>query len=122
MMTTAQRLQVPPGFSGWWCEHCAAPAVGIPEDMDAAQARCGKCRHWSAWWIPAGLSDVPPEVPASKRERAGEQRALSAGAPWERKQPRPERAKDLFNHIRAVMENPDLNPDLRVIEKEEYER
>ena len=45
-----------------------------------------------------------------------------AGAAWERKQPTTNRAKALFDHLHAVIEQPDLNPDLRQIENDEYRR
>lgn len=121
MHTTAQRFHVPPGFSGHWCARCEKPVEGIPDEA-GMPAKCPKCRHWTVYYIPAGLHDTPPEQPASKREQAGEQRKLSAGAEWQRKQPRPERARELFDHMRTVIEHPETNPDLSEIEKQEYER
>jgi len=43
-----------------------------------------------------------------------------AGGPWVRQRPRDEEAKRLFAHMRDVTEHPELNPDLRVIDDEEY--
>lgn len=37
---------------------------------------------------------------------------------WTRVRPRDERAKELFAHMQAVIETPELNPDLRQIEHE----
>lgn len=122
MQTTAQRLQVPAGFSGWWCTRCAAAAENIPDEIDAAQTKCPKCHKWTAYWIPAGLSDTPPETPAPKRAQAAEARALSAGPAFERKRPRDEDARRLFDHVRNVIEHPDLEPDLRKIDEEDAKR
>lgn len=118
MNTTAQRFHVPPGFSGHWCARCERGVEGIPDEA-GMPAKCPKCRHWTVYYIPAGLNDTPPEQPASKREQAGEQRALSAGAEWKRKQPTTDRAKELFQHMKDVVEQPGLNPDLREIEDEQ---
>lgn len=76
-------------------------------------------------WVPPQASALlaqPPEQPASNRARAGEARQLSAGAPWTRKIPTTERSKALFEHLRAVVDNPELNPDLSELERQEYER
>lgn len=124
MHTTAQRFHVPPGFSGHWCARCEKPVEGIPDEA-GMPAKCPKCRHWTVWWIPG--NDERQEAkdenqPGTAREQAGEKRRLSAGAEWQRKQPRPERAKELFDHMRTVIEHPETNPDLNEIEKQEYER
>jgi hypothetical protein len=39
-----------------------------------------------------------------------------------RQVPRAERGKALFAHLHAVIEHPELNPDLRAIEHEDYRR
>lgn len=128
----SQRVVVPEGFSGWWCERCEKP-VAI-EDTLGSPARCPKCHKPTAVWIPPGLggvaraaSDLTSQREVShqrtKRQPAG--RALEwemAGAEFVRKRPRSEDAARLFEHIHAVMENPGLNPDLRQIEDEEARR
>lgn len=119
MQTTAQRLQVPAGFSGWWCTRCEREALNIPEEIDAAQAQCKRCHKWTAFWIPAGLGQVSSDasVQVSSRARAGEERRLKAGAEWQRKMPTSEDAKRLFAHVRQVIENPELEPDLRKLDE-----
>lgn len=120
MQSTAQRFAVPAGFSGWWCyRKCGAVEI---DDTLGSPARCPKCHKPTAVWIPAlagGELTAPPTAPATKRERAGEARALSAGAPWERKMPTAADAKRLFDHARQVIEQPDLEPDLRKLEDEQ---
>lgn len=102
------RVDVPAGFSGWWCERCEKP-VALDEEL-GSPARCPKCHKATAVWIPPAAV-VPPE-----RDKGV--RALQAGAQWERQRPRDERAKQLFEHMRTVAEHPELNPDLRAIEHE----
>lgn len=71
-------MDVAAGFSGWWCERCDAPAHGIPDDLDAAQARCPRCRKWTAVWVPPGaergnfkvIVDMPePDEPVHHEPR-----------------------------------------------------
>lgn len=118
MKSTAQRFNVPAGFSGHWCTRCEKPAVGIPEEA-GSPAKCPKCRHYTVWWIPQSspMSEVQSPMPGTARARAGEARALSAGPEHERKRPRDEDAKRLFDHVRNVIENPELNPDLRALDE-----
>lgn len=119
MKTTAQRFDVPAGYSGWWCyRKCGAVEI---DDTLGSPARCPKCHKPTAVWIPPGLSE-PPAVQGTPREKAGEKRALSAGAEWQRKQPRSEDAKRLFDHMRLVNEHPEIEPDLRKLEDEQYKR
>ena len=95
-------MTVPAGFSGWWCSRCGRPCENIPDDLDAAQARCPHCRKWTAVWVPpAAAVDVP-----RSHERSHDHR------------PRAARGRELFEHMRAVVEDPALNPDL----KQEYKR
>lgn len=100
----SQRLFVPAGFSGWWCERCDK-AVAI-DDTLGSPARCPKCHKPTAVWIPP----VAPDLAV---------RELKAGAPYERTRPKDEDAKRLFDHVRHVIENPGLNPSLREIEDEQ---
>ncbi len=124
MKSTAQRFNVPPGFSGWWCARCDKEITGIPNDVDAAQLKCPKCHKWTVWWIPQGGVDSGElMVERPKRQPAG--RALAsemAGAEWQRKMPKSEDAVRLFAHMREVIEHPETDPDLRKIEQQEYER
>lgn len=98
-------MKVPAGFSGWWCARCEQACPSIPADLDAAQARCPHCHKWTAVWVPPALPavDLPPSPPRDHRPRAA-------------------RSQALFAHLRAVIENPTLNPDLNEIEREEYTR
>ena len=119
-----EQVQTPAGFSGWWCARCEQACPSIPADLDAAQARCPHCHKWTAVWIPPGqMTEDSGQRPAgTARARANEARALSAGVEWERQQPTAERAKELFQHIENVIENPGLEPDLKKIEDAEYKR
>lgn len=119
MQTTAQRFNVPAGFSGWWCARCEAACPTIPDDVDAAQTKCPKCHRWTAWWIPPSQT---AEGGGQKAARQPAGRALEsemAGPTWERKRPRDEDAKRLFEHMHAVIENPGLNPSLRELDEEQ---
>ena len=118
MQTTAQRFQVPAGFTGWWCARCEQERSTIPEEA-GSPARCPKCHRWTVWWITASSPESKVQGPmsgASKRAQRAEERALKAGAPYERTRPKDEDAKRLFDHARHVIENPGLNPSLREIE------
>jgi hypothetical protein len=121
MKTTAQRLQVPAGFSGWWCTRCAAAVENIPDEIDAAQTKCPTCHKWTAYWIPGGNVEMGMMNDEGKPKRQPAGRALEsemAGPGWERKRPRDEDARRLFEHVRNVIENPDLEPDLRKLDDE----
>lgn len=100
------QVTAPAGFTGWWCERCDQ-AVTLPDEL-GSPARCPKCRKPTAVWIPPSPTQ--------------EVREWNASAPWTRTRPRDERAKELFAHMQNVVETPDLNPDLRVIEREDYLR
>lgn len=93
---------VPEGFSGWWCERCVKP-VTLPEEL-GSPARCPRCHKPTAVWV--------PQVNAECRMQ---------NADTEHR-PRAARGRELFEHMRAVADNPELNPDLRQIETEEYQR
>jgi hypothetical protein len=120
MQTTAQRFQVPAGFSGWWCyRKCGAVAVD-PEL--GSPARCPKCHKPTAVWVPPSQTDEDggPRTEGRGRQPAG--RALAtemAGVAWERKRPRDEDARRLFEHMHAVIENPELNPSLRELDEKQ---
>jgi hypothetical protein len=43
-------VQVPAGFSGWWCERCEKP-VNLPDEL-GSPARCPRCHKPTAVWIP----------------------------------------------------------------------
>jgi hypothetical protein len=102
------RLFVPEGFSGWWCDRCEKPVAGIPDEA-GSPAKCPHCRKWTVQWIPPAAPDLTV-------------RELKAGAPWERQMPTACDAKRLFEHVRQVIENPDLEPDLRKIDEEAAKR
>jgi len=118
MQSTAQRFDVPAGFSGWWCyRKCGAVEI---DDTLGSPARCPKCHKPTAVWVPK--SEVSSGQ-VSRRQPAG--RALQsemAGAPWQRKMPTAEDARRLFDHVRNVIEHPDLEPDLRKIDEEDAKR
>lgn len=113
-------MKVPAGFSGWWCARCEQACPTIPEDLDAAQTRCPHCHKWTAHWVPP--QSTGPVAPASQRERTAEARALAAGPEHERQRPKDERGKELFDHIRHVIEHPGTEPDLRKIDAEDAQR
>jgi hypothetical protein len=121
MQSTAQRFNVPAGFSGWWCARCETGIATIPEEA-GSPARCPRCHKWTVWWIPPMQNEELKMQNGNGRERAGEQRALSAGVEWVRKMPRAEDAKRLFDHMHQVIENPDLEPDLRKLDDEAAKR
>lgn len=103
------RVVVPPGFSGWWCERCEHPAHGIPEEA-GSPAKCPHCKKWTAVWIPPSGPDVTLQE-------------LRHPPRPERVTPTKERSAQLFAHLRAHMSDPEhVNPDLSVVEREEYGR
>lgn len=106
---TISHVNVPAGFSGWWCQHCDQAAPGIPEDLDAAQARCPRCHKWTAVWVPPR-----PEAGSQGAETDRADRTETTN-----RRPRGERSKKLFDHIRACIETPELNPDLSAWEHEQ---
>ena len=115
----AQRVDIPAGFSGWWCPRCSQACPAIPEDLDARETKCTHCRKWTAVWIPPSSPTANVQrSPGTARERAGEERCLKAGAPWERKRPTSEAAVRLFEHMKDVIEHPELEPDLRKLDHE----
>lgn len=81
--TMNQTIQVPAGFVGWWCTHCDAPAPGIPADLDAAQAKCPRCRKWTAVWVPGEVrrAEQNGERPGATPGRAGGTPALPSARP-----------------------------------------
>lgn len=123
MQTTAQRFNVPAGFSGHWCTRCEVGIEGIPEEA-GNPAKCPRCRHYTVFYIPTGLGEGLGEVSSdasvqvSSRDRAGEERRLKAGVEFVRKMPTSEDAKRLFDHMKEVIENPDIEPDLRKLDDE----
>lgn len=92
-----QRIVVPAGFSGWWCQRCEKP-VSLPEEL-GSPARCPHCRKPTAVWVPPA-DPLPDPEPVERDHR-----------------PRAARGVELFAHMRAVVLNPGLNPDLRKIEE-----
>lgn len=100
-------VQVPVGFSGWWCSRCEQACPTIPEDLDAAQARCPRCHKWTAVWVPGNA----------------EHSTSNAQLPTEReRRPSREMGRRLFDHIRHAMQDPTIEPDLRKLDEEEYKR
>lgn len=103
MRSKVRRLRsqvvIPAGFSGWWCHHCDAPRK-ISEDL-GSPARCPQCHKPTAVWIPPHAEEVL---------------RLESQDPSHR--PRRERARLLFEHMRACAALPDLNPDLAALEHE----
>jgi len=88
-------LFVPDGFSGWWCERCRKP-VSLPEEL-GAPARCPHCHKPTAVWIPESQNS----------ETQKPDRSVDALA----QRPRAARARQLFEHIHRVIEQPGLEPD-----------
>lgn len=99
-------MTVPAGFSGWRCERCGKPCPSIPADLDAAQARCPHCHKWTAVWVP----------PHGMLQNTWNDETK----PEPDHRPRAARGRKLFAHLRAVIENPNLHPDLRQIENGNY--
>ena len=96
-------LFVPDGFTGWWCERCEK-AVTLPEEL-GSPARCPRCHKPTAVW-------VPPSAPV----------LVTRPEPNPDPRPKTETARRLFDHMKEVIENPALEPDLRKIELDEYLR
>ena len=69
-------VQVPAGFSGFWCERCEKLVTGIPEEA-GTPAKCPHCRKWTVVWVaPSGAATLEPEAaPYVKRERLDPARA-----------------------------------------------
>lgn len=86
-------MNVPAGLSGWVCQRCGKACPSIPDDLDAAQAKCPHCRHWTAVWIP----HEPDNSELGTRNS---------------ELPRAERAKAWIAHMHAVCEDPTLPADL----------
>ena len=61
-------VQVPPGFSGWWCERCEK-AVALPDEL-GSPARCPRCHKPTAVWVPPTdpVLESEPVTPATCRK------------------------------------------------------
>lgn len=98
-------MDIPAGFSGWWCGRCESPCPTIPGDLDAAETKCPHCKHWTAVW-------VPPAAAAGAVALVKGQPVEGPNSEYERKSVSRERAKEWCEHMRAHVENPAVPVDL----------
>ena len=69
MQQASMSVQVPEGFSGWWCERCEKAVTSIPDEA-GSPAKCPHCRKWTVVWVPPAAMDVCHDPqPWAPRER-----------------------------------------------------